>query len=656
MAVLRLDQITSNYLYPDDKELFPRLDPYFAKNLEKIFILSLFLLALFGILLFDVRISEGGDDSAYLLEAMKFHQGKSFPSFHGSSYSVMLGWLIGLFGFHLIFFKVLSLIFLLVHQVFLYFTFRKLMSPFILSIVLLIVSVNSGIIYYGSQTYTETFYMMLQSIFFYLLLKDTTNDPDNFRIILTDWRKYLGLGFLIFLLSITRNVGLVALLAMILYLLFEKKYWSLLFYSTSFLIFKLAYNFYRIAFWNLRESEIHGQLSVLLSKDPFNPTLGNISVFGMFERIYDNMNIYFSNIFLREIGLKAYSNIEISFVLTWLICAIIFAGIIYAYIVNARYLRLVFLYLILALGITFISLSQMWSQARLILIFIPLILLSMSWTLAKLGQVKKLAIMKTITVLLLATIFVSSGFRTINKTLEHQIILKKNRSGDKLNGYTPDLKNYLQLSEWTSANIPEDLMVGARKASLSFIYGHGREFFSIYKIPYASTVNLLDSVATINKTVVFIKDSDLGNKHIDQLRPLKKQMIAIIAFSKSVYSMYIFDNRNFADSLIQFLNVPAMFGVDQFRETMGKDIQKSTTTYLPDKLLDKLKRNNVHYIIDASLRVNTQEKSQRKIGTVKRYMMAVSHKYPEAFTLVKQMGADSDEPAWLFRINYEKCK
>lgn len=644
----------SNSLF--DQMLFPRLDPFFARNLNRFFIFSIFLTILFGILLFDVRISEGGDDSSYLLEAMKFHQGKSFPSFHGSFYALILGCFIGLFGFHLILFKILSLVFLVGSQFILYFTFRKLISPFLLSFVLLIVSVNSNIIFYGSQTYTETFYMLLQSIFFYLLLNDTANTPNNYKQVLLKWRRYLGLGIIVFLLSITRNVGLAALLAMILFFLFEKKYWVAIYSSTTFLIFKIAYNLYRGLVWNLHESELHGQLSVLLQKNPYNKTLGNENFHGMLVRIIDNMNIYFSNIFLREIGLKSYSNMDTSIILTLLIAGIILLGIIITYRSDAKYLRPIFLYIILALGITYVSLSQMWSQARLIMIFLPLLILCMSWTLAKLGQFEKLGFMKSISVLLLAIIFLNSGIHTIKKASAHQIVLKKNLAGDKFYGYTPDLRNYLALSQWASENIPDNQMIAARKASLSFIYGNGREFYPIYKIPYISTDRLLDSVAATNSTAIFIRDPDLITKKMEQLLPLKKHMAAIISFNNKVFCLYTFEDSSSADSSIQQLNVPAITGVDQFKRIMATELKQSTTTYLPDKLLGELKRNNVQYLIDANLRVNTKEKSNKTIGTVTRYMKAIKHKYPEVFTVVKQMGGDNDEPAWLFKINYEKCK
>jgi hypothetical protein len=149
-----------------DTLAFPKLDEYFKRKQDFYFYLSFILLLILSLLLFDIKISDGGDDSEYLMTGKMFIEGTAFPSWHGSFYSILMGLFIVLFGFHLILFKILSLVFLLGHQCLFYYTFRNRISPFLLVSILLIISVNSGIIYFGSQTYTEAFYMFLQSFLF----------------------------------------------------------------------------------------------------------------------------------------------------------------------------------------------------------------------------------------------------------------------------------------------------------------------------------------------------------------------------------------------------------------------------------------------------------------------------------------------------------
>lgn len=71
----------------------------------------------------------------------------------------------------------------------------------------------------------------------------------------------------------------------------------------------------------------------------------------------------------------------------------------------------------------------------------------------------------------------------------------------------------------------------------------------------------------------------------------------------------------------------------------------------PDKLLEDLKKNQVRYVIMASLRKYPNRKTKYTINTVKRYLYYIQQKYPNALQLVHRIG--QDEQAYLFRINYQ---
>jgi hypothetical protein len=641
---------------PPGQMLFPGIDPFFERRLTGFFIFSLFLLILFGIFLFNIRISEGGDDSSYLLEAMKFSKGESFPFFHGTFYIMMIGWIIRFTGFHLIFFKILSLFFLIGHQIFFFLTFRRKISPFLLSMVLFIFSINSGILYFGSQTYTEAFYLLLQSVFFYLLINKLIDKPENFIHLATSWKTYAGLGLVLFLLSTTRNIGIVALISVIMYLVIEKKFRKALYTFAGFMLFKVPYLIYKRFYWNIHETDLHGQMTILMQKNPYNSSLGKENLGGMVERFFDNANIYLSRIFLQEIGLKGRSSAENNIVLTILIISLFIAGLYLAYRLNKKYLRPLFLYLLIAVGTSFISLNQLWSQSRLIIIFIPLLILCLSWTIAELGKEKGRFITGPLVVLLLVLISFTNLVHTIGKARTNAAILKRNLTGDKYYGYTPDMKNYLKISEWASKHVPESVKIGARKASMSFLCGNGREFYPIYKVPYIATGELLDSAARKSASVYFINDREIRNKPLPVLIPLKMHLYALIAMQNEIYSVYTFNSSQQADSIIQPLNISAIEGVGTFKSSLSVELSESKTSVRPDMLLNELKTHNVHYLIAASLRVNENDKSSLKINTIKRYLIAISSKYPGAFTMVKQIGANNDEPAWLFKINYKQCE
>jgi hypothetical protein len=105
--------ILVNKFHDPDNFTFPRIDDFLYKRQDLFFYISLFLLILFGIMLFDVKVSEGTDDSMYLLDAKKFIEGKAFPVFHGAFYTIIIGSFMKVVGFHLIFFKILYMDYIL---------------------------------------------------------------------------------------------------------------------------------------------------------------------------------------------------------------------------------------------------------------------------------------------------------------------------------------------------------------------------------------------------------------------------------------------------------------------------------------------------------------------------------------------------------------
>ena len=84
----------------------------------------------------------------------------------------------------------------------------------------------------------------------------------------------------------------------------------------------------------------------------------------------------------------------------------------------------------------------------------------------------------------------------------------------------------------------------------------------------------------------------------------------------------------------------------------GKEFFPVYTVYSTDAdtVLSMLKTNHVSHFILASLRRNPKKNDGYVINTLHRMMAPVAKKYPQKFTLVKQMGAS--EPAYLYRINY----
>ena len=67
-----------------------QLDSWFERHSKKIFFCLLFFSTLFSFLLFDSKVSPGGDDSSYIERAWLFLNEGKYPYFQGPGYPVFL--------------------------------------------------------------------------------------------------------------------------------------------------------------------------------------------------------------------------------------------------------------------------------------------------------------------------------------------------------------------------------------------------------------------------------------------------------------------------------------------------------------------------------------------------------------------------------------
>lgn len=645
-----------------DSKIFPtsvnRLYNYLEEKCEKhrtlFFFISLALMVIFGLLLFDVRISEGGDDSAYLMAAQKFADGIAFPGFHGTFYSLFIGYLIRLFGFHLIFFKLLSLLFLVGQQVFFYLAFRNRISSLLLNFVLLITAVNSDILFFASQTYTEALFMFLQAIFFYVFLTRTVEMPNNFRHIRNTWGTYLIMALVFLMLTTTRNVGLVALLTVLTWFLLERKFIPAIYTFVSYVLIKLPYDMYKRFAWGITTSDLAGQISSGLQKNPYNRALGTENFKGMLIRVLENSRIYLSREFLQIIGLKSEKNNSVSIFWTVIIFLLLVTGLALAYRRKRKTLLTVFLYTGFSLGITFISLSQLWSQSRLIIIYIPMMILCLAWVLTEIDNRLRLSILKYFALVLLGFVFVHEGIVSVKKADHNYKILAENLEGQKLFGYAPDLQHYLELSEWVSKNIPKGNMVACRYASMSFIYANGRFFYPIYTLPRESSEGVLNDAVSTGEKLLFIREKDLQGKTLQPVLYLEKRLYAIIDLDHEIYGIYTVNKQDMPEikKNLAMLHLNPITDVGYVRAHL-RDRYSNPAAVEPGKLFSILRNHKVNYIIRGTLRYDRARKTNLTVNTVERFMEFTDMKYPGIFHMIKQVGANNNEPARLYKVNYK---
>jgi hypothetical protein len=638
--------------------LFPKWDFYFARHQHRFFLLSLVLLLILGLLSFDLRISTGGDDTAYLLAAARFSKGLDFPTFHGIFYSLMLGWIMSLTGFKLILFKSLSLVFLLGHQTLLYYAFRRRVSPFLLVSVLFITASSAGILYYGSQTYTEAFYMFLQAGFLMLMFSRIIDHPPDLAYLKKNWKDYLLLGLILVLMAKTRNIGQVALLAVLLYFLIRRSYLPGLATLASYLVWTLPYILYKRIIWQTDGIDTSAQLKVLLQKNPYNPSLGYENLGGMIVRFLENSRVFLSNILLKQMGFRAADSDGSGYFMTFLILAVLITGLVVSYRNRERIIQFLFLYLAVALTVTFLSLNQLWSQGRLILIYFPLLILAFAWIIAKGGQGRGIGLLRAFSAGGLLVILFLNGVSTATQVKENLPILKQQLAGNRYFGYTPDVANFLRMSEWTAKNIPDSIKIASRKPGMSFVYGDGRIYHPIYKLPFVSTDSILNSTSNTCETLAIINDMSFkGIKKTDVMQ-LKRYLKAIITLENDVYTLYCAEEKQGAfllDSLVHSISLENTYqSVEEFRDSVLA-VNPANASLLPDDMLNELYKNHVGYLIRASLRVRTEETGET-LNTINRYLIAIEAKYPGTISVVHQIGEERKEPAKLFKIDYTRCQ
>ena len=476
---------------PEPKQgLVQSLNAFFSGK-EKFFLfLGLFLTALISFLLFQARVSIGGDDSAYIKRAYDLIHYGEFPSFQGPLYPMVLSLGVAAFGVNLTALKIFSGIFLLVHLYLFYLAYKNRIAALPFVFVLVIISIGAHLLTYASLTFSEAFFMMLQAGFIYYFFRKFIDSPpaENIKY---DYKRYLILGLLALLMGLTRHIGYGALIAVLVYFAFEKKWRSIGYTIVSFSAFYSIVSAIKKVFFNASGIQFSQQLNSLLMKDYYNKSEGKEDFVGMLERFWDNVNLYISRDLLQYIGFRG-DQAEVSSLLSIIVLALFLAVIIYIYRKN-KYLFFTGVYVAILSGITFFIIQARWDQERLILVYIPMILLFLLGGLYEFSLNPKFRVVQVLFPGLLVIMFFTTLKETSTQVRDHRDELVHYLKGDKLYGLTPDWKNYIKMSQYAAKNVPEGMNIASRKPGISFIYT-GREFTGIYRVPSEDPDELLNEL------------------------------------------------------------------------------------------------------------------------------------------------------------------
>ena len=635
---------------------FVKSETFLSGHLKLVLYASLFLTLIFSILLFDIRFSLAGDDSAYVVRAFDFIHHFVFPSFQGPLYPVILGPFVAIFGISAVPLKSLSLAFMMGSVFFFYKAFKKRIPPLIMTICLLLLAINSFVLYYSSQTYTEAFFMFLQSFTFYVFFRLFV-DEGGAKSFTAVARNNLILAICILSLGLTRPIGFASAIAIPAFFVLKAQWRNIIFFIVSFVLLLLIFQGTKTLIWGSSGIMFSGQAGNFMAKDYYNPSGGQEDLPGFFNRLVHNSNYYISKTLYVFLGLRPAGGATGTFTGLSVLTVLMICGLMVRVFRKNNCILFTGIYTAVSLTGIFLITQEIWIQDRYIISYFPLILLLLLAFLYYLFCIKGWSKFQFVLPLLALILFFSSFKNTVNDI--HQVREIK----DKYSGLSPDWENYCMISKWASDNLPEGAVVACRKPSISFIYGNGRNFFGITRINALSGDSLMQEEKQKKLHYYFILTSSVANRSLPHYLyySMKKGLAGYGLIKKPNSILNLFSFMKFPDSIrektIQAMKSFNLTGTDNIDtlKTWLKDPEYKISFVYPDSLLAFLRKANVTHVITANLRADGRLKNGNTNNTVERFMDYIRFKYPNFITRIFQMGAIDNEPAFLFKINYDQA-
>ncbi|HKR06348.1 MAG TPA: hypothetical protein VJY62_17060 [Bacteroidia bacterium] len=469
---------------------------------------------IFTFFLFNVKISEANDDALYSEAAYNFS--KNFFGFYTAYaplYPMVLSILVKIFGINVVILKLTSVVFMLLSFYFLFKAFENRIPYFILFFIILLTGINSYFLYYSSMTFTEQFFLMLQAIFLYVFFK-AYDKIDSTNGVIQQIKLWLPVALVLFVLSMTRNLAIGILIPLFVFLILQKKYLHVLYFAGAFLLFRVPFEFFRKMMWG-EKNQFANQVSVLIKqKDPYDVSKGFEDFSGFIQRFQGNYGLYICKRFYQILGFLSENDKMVRSGLGFIFFAFFVFAMIYILRKKNKYLVFSLFYTGAMVCFTFIAIQTRWDQYRLILVFVPLILILIFTSFYELVKNKGSGLQ----FLVIAAAFVllsSSLVTSIKKSMKNYPVLKKNISGDLFYGYTEDWANYLRMSKWCGDSLPPPNFVACRKAPMSFIYANGKEFYPVYQVFSTDPDTVLNTFKQNKVTHVIVASLRRNPKVID---------------------------------------------------------------------------------------------------------------------------------------------
>lgn len=475
----------------------PDILGFFEAHANLVAGIILFVTFIMGLCLFNMRVDEGGDDSTYITRAMDLVSNGTYPTYQGPLYPIFLGAFIRLFGAHLLLLKATSFVLILLSQYLFYRVLRHNINIRIVFAVMFLMGINSWYLFFGSMTYSEAFYIVLQYLLFGFLLRyDGASCKSKAQTALHS----LPVAALVVASFLVRTVGFGFGIASVIYLCLRRQ-----FLKAAMLVGAMAAVLFlwlgvRTAVWGEVKSD-NRQIESLMQVHPYQVEDGQETISGYFGRVVDNSNLYVSKHLMRILGFRKADDRTTSPLITILVYALFAFGTYKAWRRN-RAVFLLAVTSIVMLGITFVVLQALWDQVRLIIPYVPIALIVLFYGLFqffKLFAGKKAHLISMVVVILCSMLTFAQSFGKMDSD-----VLKHNLSGDVLYGYTPDWYNYLSVCAVVYDQLPADAYVACRKPNMACIYSGGHKFYGIYNFTSEDADELVDNLREHNVTHMIV--------------------------------------------------------------------------------------------------------------------------------------------------------
>jgi hypothetical protein len=214
---------------------------------------------------------------------------------------------------------------------------------------------------------------------------------------------------------------------------------------------------------------------MLLRKDYYDPSKGKEDLDGFADRLFTNYGQYITVHTFKILGLRGkgvptlwtYDKVnelredmkmESNFFLGVLFLALV-AATLYGAFRHNKYVLYIILHTGALLGVTFLALQTFWNQDRLVIIFIPLLFLIITYALYSLTQLEKYRMFQAVVPAFMVLCLTLQGAATLRATGDNKKQFKAFQKGDTFGGYPEDVRNFLKLSRWSGENLQDTLRI-----------------------------------------------------------------------------------------------------------------------------------------------------------------------------------------------------